>query len=1057
MENIWEFFEELDEMVYVSDVETHELVYMNRHLRNALGYRSQTEYIGKKCYRVLQGSNAPCSFCTNQQLESGKFVSWTHRNPVLNKRFLVKDSLLNIHGRKYRIEIAIDANSDSSCKSPYYYARSETILNECMQQMFSNANPEETIQNMLSYIGKTFSCDRAYIFELYDNQTTSNTYEWCSENVTPQKEFLQNVSVSAIDWWLSLFADNEVTVISDLEEIRTVYPESYAILKPQDVHSLAAGPIKVDGKIIGFIGVDNPDSQMIPLITPLLNVLGYFTSTLLKRRDLLSRLHELSYHDQLTGALNRHALSERYGDLKMDSVGVIYCDITGLKKVNDSQGHEAGDRLICHCCELLQEAADTNMVYRTGGDEFIALYPNCTEAQFYENVHRLHRKIQEDLCHIAVGYVWSNTQPLNLENLITQADQVMYQDKRDYYRENSCRPGVDRRQSSRDSRQPGQERRNSALQTIETPFQSFLAEATCDIEALFRSVSQDNNSSYFYLGDMQKDLFFISDNMKEDFGFQQNLISGLLQQWSKRISTPEFQDLFWQDISSMLREKRTIHDLRYQVRDVNGNNLWVRCYGILKWNQDKTNPLFFSGRVTHQDNNFVVDSVTNFPREHASFQQLEELRKLGEHVLVIGFSLNGFTEINNTKGRAYGDRLFKKVADALMEKLFWKMSFFRLEGMRCMALVNSVCVDEGQDALVDEIRAVIQKCYTSLGVSVQNFCSFGIMEYPNGTMTPDDLVENLVSLIRVSKQDAKRDYVDYSAPNIQRVKQMSNMVLELSQNVANQMEHFRIVIQPVVSAGDGVVIGGEVLLRWTFKGQDISPATFIPILEKNNLIQTVGRWVFEQTAATCVRLQSLDPSFYLTFNVSLYQLSDPLLLPFMQETLEKYRLNGSSLVAELTESCLDEQPEKLASFVKACQKLGLSIALDDFGSGYSSLRMLLQYPSSIIKLDRSLVQEVTSSEAKMQFIRSIVFACHQFGKTVCMEGVEHADQNEIILNTGCDMIQGYYYHRPMELSQVYRLVGQTDSEKQKKEEAKCQKQRIDAPEPPNQSSQSTRY
>lgn len=1054
---LWEFFEELDEMVYVSDVETHALVYMNRHLRNALGYRSQAEFIGKKCYRVLQGSNTPCFFCTNQQLELGKFVSWTHRNPILNKRFLVKDSLLNVHGRKYRIEIAIDANSDSSCKSPYYYARSETILNECMQQMFSNANPEETIQNMLSYIGNTFSCDRAYIFELYDNQTTSNTYEWCSENAVPQKEFLQNVSVSAIDWWLSLFADNEVTVISDLEEIRTIYPESYAILKPQDIHSLAAGPIKVDGRVIGFIGVDNPDSQMIPLITPLLNVLGYFTSTLLKRRDLLSRLHELSYHDQLTGALNRHALTERYGNLKMDSVGVIYCDITGLKKVNDSQGHEAGDRLICHCCELLQEATDTNMVYRTGGDEFIALYPNCSEAKFHENVCRLHRKIQEDLCHIAVGYVWSNTQPLNLEKLITQADQVMYQDKRDYYRENGGRPDVDRRQSSRDCRQPAQDRRSSALQTIETPFQAFLAEANCDIEALFRSVSQDNDSSYFYLGDMQKDLFFISNNMKEDFGFQQNLVSGLLQQWSKRISTPEFQDLFWQDISSMLQEKRTIHDLRYQVRDVNGNNLWVRCYGILKWSQDKTTPLFFSGRVTHQDKNFVVDPVTNFPREHASFQQLEELHQSDQHTLVIGFSLNGFTEINNTKGRAYGDRLFKKVADALTEELFWKMSFFRLEGMRCMAIVNSACMDEGQDALVDEIRSVIQKCYTSLGVSVQNICSFGIMEYPNGTMTPDDLVENLVSLIRVSKQDAKLNYVDYSTPNIQRVKQMSNMVLELSQNVANQMEHFRIVIQPIVSARNDAVIGGEVLLRWTFKGQDISPATFIPILEKNNLIHTVGRWVFEQTASTCVRLQSLNPSFYLTFNVSLYQLSDRLLIPFMQETLKKYRLNGASLVAELTESCLDEQPEKLASFVKACQNLGISIALDDFGSGYSSLRMLLQYPSSIIKLDRSLVQEVTSSEAKMQFIRSIVFACHQFGKTVCMEGVEHSDQNEIILNTGCDMIQGYYYHRPMELSQMYRLVSQADPENQEQEVVKCQKQRPDAPASPNQVGQSTRH
>ena len=253
---------------------------------------------------------------------------------------------------------------------------------------------------------------------------------------------------------------------------------------------------------------------------------------------------------------------------------------------------------------------------------------------------------------------------------------------------------------------------------------------------------------------------------------------------------------------------------------------------------------------------------------------------------------------------------------------------------------------------------------------------------------------------------------------------MSNLALALSQDVDNNMENFRIVVQPVVSAGDGRAIGGEVLLRWSFEGKDVSPGIFIPLLEENGLIQRVGRWVFEQAASTCVRLHTYDPAFYLTFNVSLHQLSDSTLLPFMKETLEKYNLKGSSLVAELTESALDEHPEQLNNFTQECEKMGLFIALDDFGSGYSSLRMLLQYPSSIIKLDQSLVQETTESEAKMNFIRSIVFACHQFGKTVCMEGVEQAEQNEIILNTGCDMIQGYYYFRPMELRDLYRLVSQ---------------------------------
>ena len=311
-----------------------------------------------------------------------------------------------------------------------------------------------------------------------------------------------------------------------------------------------------------------------------------------------------------------------------------------------------------------------------------------------------------------------------------------------------------------------------------------------------------------------------------------------------------------------------------------------------------------------------------------------------------------------------------------------------------------------------------------MGIAIHHVCSFAVMEYPFEDLTSEDMVENLVALIRIAKQETDQPYMEYSAESIKRIQQMSNMALALEQDVLNDMKNFRVVVQPVVSAKDGTVIGGETLLRWNFKGKDVSSAVFIPILERDSMIHIAGRWVFEQAARNCMQMITYIPGFYLTFNVSLNQLSDTELISFMQETLQKCQLDGSHLVAELTESCLDEQPEMLEHFVDACSKMGMRIALDDFGSGYSSLRMLLQYPSSIIKLDRSLLHEITESDQKMHFIRSIVYACHQFGKKVCCEGVERTDQNTIIRDTGCDMIQGYYYYRPMELSAVYSLLSE---------------------------------
>jgi diguanylate cyclase (GGDEF)-like protein len=1009
--SLWmDFFEEMDELVYISDPVTYEIHYMNKLLRESLGYQEAKEYVGKKCYEVLQGYKQPCSFCTNPILEPGKFISWTYKNPVLNKRFMIKDTLMEYLGHRYRVEIAIDIDSEVACNTPYYYARSESILNDCLQQIFSTTDPEWSLNKVLSYLGKTFACDRAFIFE-FGEKAANNTYEWCSADVPPQKEILQNLSFSSIDWWLDLFQENEVVTIQNLEDIRTEHPITYAILKPQNINSLIAGPISIEGKVVGFLGVDNPNQETMSLIGPLLKVLGYFIVALLRRRDLLNHLHTLSFHDPLTGAYNRNAMFEHSKKFQnLDCVGMVYCDITGLKHTNDTLGHNAGDQLIQYCFDALRLTLDTPWLYRIGGDEFVAVFQDIKKEAFLEQVDSLQKYISQAKHHMAVGYAWSDKPPHDLENLIIQADKIMYQDKRNYYAAYHRIPGIDRRNPEQDLPVPS-----------DSIFNHFLQTTYYDMELLFQSISQQNSTAYFYFGDLQKDLFYISDNMRDEFGFQSNIVPGLLQVWAQRIPSEKARELYRNELNSMLEEKRSIHDLRYQVRNIHGKNMWVRCYGILKWSDDGTTPLFFSGRVTHQDDNFVVDPVTNFPREAALFSRLDEAKGNHQSVRTIGFSFNNIAEINSTRGRIFSDHLVQTITENLMESLSDRVSFYRLDGMCCVAIIDPSCKDS-KEKLVDQIREIITRWYRIMGISVPHPCSFALMEYPISHLMPADFAEELVSFIRIAKHDPSQNYVEYSEKNIQKAKRISNMALALSRDVLYGMQNFRIVVQPVISVEDNSIVGGETLLRWSFQGKDVSPEVFIPMLEKDNMIHLAGRWVFEQAVCTCMRLISYSPNFYLTFNVSLHQMSDKHFCEFMEETLEKYNLDGTHLIAEMTESCLDEQPEKLLYFLNNCNKLGIRIALDDFGSGYSSLRMMLQYPSSVIKLDRSLLGEMTESVDKMNFISSIVYACHRFGKKVCMEGVETDEQDALIRESGCDLIQGYRYYRPMEISALYRLL-----------------------------------
>lgn len=1020
VKELFDYFEGLDDVVYISDIETNEIVFMNRRLREILGYTETDAYKGKKCHKVLQGSDSPCIFCNNKELEIGEFAVWAHENPVLNQRFVVKDTIAAFDGRKYRIEVATEMDQSGMEKAAHYFTRREAVLNECLQLFFSTPDPDESLDELLRYLGNIFHGDRTYIFEVYENSITSNTYEWCAPGTKPQIDILRDLPLSDIDYWVQMFEKEGIVDIPNIEDIRKESPSTYSLLKPQKIKSLAAGAIQENGVLKGFIGIDNPASESVFLLKQVLKELGKYMIPQLKRRDLYRRFSKMSYQDLLTGAYNYNAMFEHNmlsGNWK--SFGAIYCDINGLKEINDTQGHSAGNRLIQECYQILKKSLHTEWIYRVGGDEFVALYYDTNEDAVKKDIEALRLAVMQSVCQISIGSAWSDEMPIDTEQILNRADTQMYKEKEQYYANLVSELDNGTQKVGDSSCFPADQN----MTNYQTKLRSFLSNTYFDISFLLTLLGNDNSTSYFFFGDMQKNLFFISENMRKKFGFENNIVSDLINQWAKRIVEPNLLKRFWDDINAMLEKKQNQHDLRYQIADAEGKKTWIRCFGKIKWNEDGTKPLFFAGRMTQQDEGFIVDALTNFPTDTVLEKQLEQIQKSGRCCQAIGFSFHNITQINNNHGRSYGDCLIRGITRELTDKLADQLKFYRLSGMRCLALTESHSEEESK-VLISQIKAIIDEAYRGQGVALQYTCSFALMHYPQAGVSPQDFIENMLSLIKVAYQSPTQLYIDDCAGNIKKMQKISNMESNVIENIINGMENFRIVIQPVVSTEDGLPIGGETLLRWRFHGEEVSPGVFIPIIENEHMIHLVGRWVFEQAVRACVRILTYAPDFYLTVNVSLQQLNDEGLIEFIQQTLRKYELDGEHIVMELTESCMDDQPEKLEQFVKACGDMKIRIALDDFGSGYSSLRVLLRYPSSIIKLDRSLLLEMSDSFEKNGFITSIVYACHQFGKKVCMEGVETDFQNEIVKESGCDLIQGFYYYRPMELEQVYKLLAE---------------------------------
>lgn len=443
MSKVWELFENLSEIVYVSDMDSHGLIYMNKRAMQEYGFNSYEEYAGKKCYEVLQGSSFPCAMCTNTELAEGRFKEWQYFNPNIGKTFALKDTLIIDGGRRCRMEIAIDMSAQvRQSRFISEYANLESVINEGMRLALQEPTPERTIQVILEYFGKSLNSERVYIFEENERGTFDNTYEWVASGVTPEKDNLQNISYDVVKIWYQRFKENKDIIIEDLEDIRDEDPLMYEVLKPQNIHSLVVNPLVDDKRTIGFYGVDNPPSEFLTMISDMFQIMGHFFVSTLRRRNLVKRLEDMSYRDQLTDIGNRHAMNDYMTKIDPEnSLGIVYCDVTGLKRVNDRDGHEAGDKLLLRASGCLKRFFSDCALFRIGGDEFLAICPEISEEELRGRLERLRTDMRENDAIMAIGSVWRKSGGMNINALLSEADALMYEDKRAYY----AAAGIERR------------------------------------------------------------------------------------------------------------------------------------------------------------------------------------------------------------------------------------------------------------------------------------------------------------------------------------------------------------------------------------------------------------------------------------------------------------------------------------------------------------------------------------------------------------------------------------------------------------------------------------
>lgn len=897
----------------------------------------------------------------------------------------------------------------------------EMLCQDIMIRLASITNSNDAINEVLKIVTELCDSDGGYIFEFdMENETFSQAYGYVSNQFKSRNlVFFENEPLSHIDWCDNIFIFNNPVVFDDIEDIKENEPSTYSLLKAQNVSSLMVVPLSVDGQVYGIMTSHNNKKIITDDILQTAKFLGMFVARSMRIINLEKDKQYAEIYDSLTSAYNRKTFDKDIKEKPLGPIGMVYGDISELMQINKTEGFNAGDKLIKNCCDAIMNIFRNARTYRVGSGEFITICKTYDKKTFYDKLNELKQYVMQSRQHMAIGSdYYEGNNAIELIKVFRNAEKILSEDKAIHYNEKEISSSKIR------------DRRNYSLTNSKffdnkmfpdtSQLKHFISANYFDIDVFFESVAIGEHYPCF--GDMQNNMFFASKPICKMLGLQNPIIHNFLKVWEQMIPYKEDLEMYRDDVIDIIKNKRKNHDLRYRVRDCNGREFWIHCCGIIKWDNDNQKPLFFSGGITKLTHSFSIDPVTDLPKEHLAINKIEEFKgKNSSNFNIIGFKLNKFEQINESRGRNIANNLLKDISTQIINEFPEEIKLYRMDGLRFMALVYPEYTNQVHQ-IAKEIQKIAQRMYKEYNIAVRFPCAVGIIDNLNQTGINNDIVSDITSLLEVAKSSPEQDVV-YFTQLVQKHKDKNKMMMALGRDVADKFRNFRVVIQPVVSAKDHKIVSGELLLRWKYEEEDISPMVFIPILEQNGMIVPVGKWVFEQAVMHCKRINTHDPNFYLNFNVSYFQVLDGSFVAFMETTLKQWKLDANRLLLELTETHYNNHPVKLTEFIEACRSINMRIALDDFGVGYSSLDLLLENHSDIVKLDKSLVQRMTVSEQNNDFITSIVYACHKFDKIVCVEGVETEQELQMVTDAGCDVIQGYYFYKPLETVQVYRLFG----------------------------------
>ncbi|MBO9552086.1 EAL domain-containing protein [Pseudomonas sp.] len=413
----------------------------------------------------------------------------------------------------------------------------------------------------------------------------------------------------------------------------------------------------------------------------------------------------------------------------------------------------------------------------------------------------------------------------------------------------------------------------------------------------------------------------------------------------------------------------------------------------------------------------VTDPLTGLLNRRGFYQAAEGVLLRGERSnktqALMYMDLDGFKRINDSLGHEAGDRVLHWVAEQIKDCLGSEALLARMGGDEFTALFDGLPYPELAGRYAEKLLERVSIQQQVEGMDVCLGVSIGIATYPDCGGNVEGLLRAADTAMYAAKRAGRQQYRFYDQELNGRAR--SRLMLEDSVRNAIEAQDFSLVYQPQVAFADGQLRGFEALLRWQHPSVgDVPPGLFIPLLEEARLINRLASWIYRQGAAQRQAwCQRFDPELVLGISLSRAQFSMPSLVDELQRVIQDYQLDPAQLEVEVAETSLMYNIDTAIKQIHRLRELGVRVALDDFGAGDCSLRMLRDLPIDTLKLDRHLVARLPDSAEDAALVRSVIGLCADYRITVIAEGVETEAQAAWLKANGCAYVQGFLVAHPM--------------------------------------------